>query len=82
MNDDLQQVQDLWEMVRVMVDVPPTVGAQALRQNPNTQKAFVRNARSHLEQSYVTVIVVFLFFFLMPFSTLMISFNVLMIIKR
>ncbi|XP_052817034.1 nuclear pore complex protein Nup93-like [Mya arenaria] len=45
---DNKHVEDLWEMVKAMVDIPSCTG----RQNAQTQKAFVRNARAHLEQSY------------------------------
>ncbi|XP_060553313.1 nuclear pore complex protein Nup93-like [Ruditapes philippinarum] len=49
---DNKDVQDLWEMVRCMIDIPACTSGQSLRLNKNTQKAFVRNARTHLEQSY------------------------------
>lgn len=45
-------MQDLWEMVRCMIDIPACTSGQSLRLNKNTQKAFIRNARTHLEQSY------------------------------
>ncbi|KAL4234656.1 Nucleoporin nup93 [Mactra antiquata] len=49
---DNKHVQDLWEMIKCMIDIPPCTSGQSLRKNKNTQKAFVRNARTHLEQSY------------------------------
>lgn len=49
---DNKHVTDLWDMVKCMTDIPPTPSGQSARLNRNSQKAFVRNARTHLEQTY------------------------------
>lgn len=48
---DNKNVKDLWEMIHFMTNIPPATG-QSVRLSKNTQKAFVRNACSYLEQSY------------------------------
>lgn len=49
---DNTHVQELWDMVKCMIEVPSCTSGQSPRLNKDTQKAFIRNARTHLEQSY------------------------------
>jgi len=50
-----QSVADLWTLVQCLSEMPVSVGGDAAeaRASPRVQTALVRQARSHLEQSYV-----------------------------